>query len=441
MTCLRPSVLIAAAKSWPLSARLAIALLRHGCRVSVLCPTGHLLTHVPGVERIYLYSGLWSLTSLRRAMIECRPDIVVPCDDGVVAQLHVLHRQHTSLRDLIEYSLGAPQSYSIVSSRPRLLSTAVELGIRVARTSKAETTEDVLAWYKRVASAGVLKVDGESGGNGVRIFHSLDELLAAWRELSTRPSHATAWKRLAINRDPLALWMSRNQAQRDVIIQEFIAGRPANSMFACRQGEVLSLVAVVVVAAEGPTGAATVIRRVKDERMAQAAELLARRLQLSGFYGLDYMIDDATGTPHLIEMNPRCTQLGHLEFPDQGSLAGVFSAALRNEPRPQPVNPIRADTIALFPQALASGETCKRYIDSSYHDVPWDESELVRELQLNYWPLRQWPARLYHAVKPIGRPVAVDFENIRPAVTGTARLSDNCERVVQLPKRPRWNRP
>jgi hypothetical protein len=212
-------------------------------------------------------------------------------------------------------------------------------------------------------------------------------------------------------------------------------------MFACKQGEVLSLVSVLVVAAEGPTGAATVIRRVKDEQMAQAAELLARRLQLSGFYGLDYMINDTTGVPHLIEMNPRCTQLGHLEFPDQGSLAGVFSAALRNEPRPQPVNPIKTDTIALFPQALASGETCKRYIDSSYHDVPWDEPQLVRELQLKYWSQRQWPARLYHALKPVEQPVAIDFENIRPAVTGGARLSDNYGRVADFPKRRRWNQP
>src|ERR1700685_1162497 len=125
----QPSVLIVAAKWWPLSARLATAFYRHGCNVSAVCPAGHPLTHVSGIRRIYRYGGIFSLASLRRTLHECQPDVVIPCDDGVVAQLHELHEVDPSLRSLIEHSLGPPESYPVVESRYKFLSTAIELGI------------------------------------------------------------------------------------------------------------------------------------------------------------------------------------------------------------------------------------------------------------------------------------------------------------------------
>ncbi len=406
------SLLIVAAKWWPLSARLAAALHRHGCRVSAVCPASHPLTLVSGIRRIYHYGGVFSLTSLRRAIEECRPDVVIPCDDGVVAQLHALHELDSSLRPLIEHSLGSPDSFGIVQNRFRFLDMARELDIRVPKTRRIENGEDLLAWQAEISSTAVLKVDGESGGNGVRIVHSLDESRAAAEELRKPCGPATAWKRLAIDGDPLALWLRHWHRRREVTAQEFIMGRPANSMLACWRGELLSLVSVLVVAAEGPTGAATIVRVIHDELMAKAAERVVSRLQLSGFYGLDFIMESASGLPYLIEMNPRCTQLGHMEFAGAGSLAGAFSAVLRGAPRPPPRNPIGNDTVALFPQALAAGEACRRYIEASYHDVPSDEPALVAELLKRVRPHRQWAARLYHAIKPLNRAQPAVFEEL-----------------------------
>jgi hypothetical protein len=410
-----PSVLIVAAKWWPLSARLAAALHRHGCCVQAVCPAGHPLTHVSGIRRIYRYRGIFSLSSLRRALQECRPDVVIPCDDGVVAQLHALHALDPSLRSLIEHSLGPPGSFSVVESRYHFLNTALELGIRVPRTRRVVNAGDLATWHAGTSSAAVLKVDGESGGNGVRISHSLDESLAAWQDLRAPCGFATAWKRLAIDRDPLALWQRRRHRERDVTVQEFISGRPANCMLVCWRGELLSMVSVIVVAAEGLTGAATIVRVIENERMKQAADLVVSRLELSGFYGLDFVMEAGTDVPYLIEMNPRCTQLGHIELTGDGCLAGVLSAAIRGEPRPLVRNPIRSDKIALFPQALAAGAACRPYIDASYHDVPSEEPQLMDELLLKSWPQRRWGARLYHAFKPLDQVAPVLFENLAPA--------------------------
>ena len=341
----QPSVLIVAAKWWPLSARLAAALHRHGCCVRAVCPAGHPLTHVSGIRRIYRYRRIFSLSCLRRALQEFCPDVVIPCDDGVVAQLHALHELDPSLRSLIEHSLGPPGSFSVVESRYHFLNTALELGIRVPRTRRVVNAGDLATWHAGTSSAAVLKVDGESGGNGVRISHSLDESLAAWQDLRAPRGFATAWKRLAIDRDPLALWLRRRHREREVTVQEFIPGRPANSMLVCWRGELLSMVSVIVVAAEGLTGAATIVRVIDNERMKQAAELVVSRLGLSGFYGLDFVMEAGTDVPYLIEMNPRCTQLGHIELTGDGCLAGVLSAAIRGEPRPLVRNPIRSDKL------------------------------------------------------------------------------------------------
>jgi hypothetical protein len=382
---------------------LAVALRRHGCDVRAVCPPGHPLTHVAGIRHIYRYSGIFSFSSLRRAMRDCRPDIVIPCDDGAVAQLHAIHQADPSLRSLIERSLGPPESYSVVENRHAFLSVAIDLGISVPSTRRIEKAEDLVAWHAQSAAPAVLKVDGESGGNGVRISHSLDESLAAWRELRVHCNSATAWKRLAIDRDTLSLWQRRQQSVREVTVQEFIPGRPANSMLVCWGGKLLSMVSVVVVAAEGPTGAATIVRVIQNERMKQAAELVVSRLKLSGFYGLDFIIAADSGVPYLIEMNPRCTQLGHIEFAGDGCLAGVLSAVLRGEPRPHVLNPVCSDKIALFPQALAGGAACRPYIDASYHDVPSEEPQLTHALMLKSWPQRRWAARVYYAFKRLDR--------------------------------------
>jgi carbamoylphosphate synthase large subunit len=309
--------------------------------------------------------------------------------------------------------LGPPEFFSVIENRYQFLSMAADLGIRVPKTRRVAVVEDLEAWHAEFGTTAVLKVDGESGGNGVRISHSLDESIAAWRELR-QPSRAmTAWKRLLIDRDPLALWLRGRDHVRDITVQEFIPGRPANSMFASWDGEMLAVGSVVVVASEGPTGAAIIVRAIKDEEMKRAAERVASQLKLSGFYGMDFILDSRSGAPYLIEMNPRCTQLGHIEFTDQGSLAGVFSAVLRGEPRPQSVpQSVLSQTIALFPQALAAGEACRPLLDNSYHDVPRQEPELQAELMLQSWPRRRLAARLYHAFRPVSRIDPILFEDL-----------------------------
>jgi hypothetical protein len=412
------NVLVVAAKWWPLSARLAMALLGQGCRVSALCPIGHPLRLVSGIERRYEYSGSDSIGSLRQALRDHEPTLVVPCDDGVVLQLHALARDEPEFRALIERSLGPLESHHITASRHELLALARELGIAIPPMRLASSIEALVEWHAQLGPDAVLKADGESGGEGVRISHSLDESLEARERLRKRPSRFTAWKRRAINGDPLALWMAREHRDQDkqVIIQGFITGRPANSMMACRDGEVLGLVSVLVVVSDGPTGASYVVRRVENEAMTRAAVSIAARLRLTGFYGLDYIVESATGTPFLIEMNPRCTQLGHLDFQGRGSVVAIWAAAMQNQPRVTARAPIAKDAVAFFPQALRMGPAGQAILARSFLDVPSSEAALVAELERPPAPQRSWLAAVYHAFRPVMRNQPMIFENLESNV-------------------------
>jgi hypothetical protein len=350
------------------------------------------------VDSIYTYRGLNSIGSLRAAIESARPDLIIPCDDGAVWQLHELHARDEKLRPLIERSIGAGDAYSALESRRQTLQAAVELGIRVPPTRPIETPGDLsnpqLEW------PAVLKIDGTWGGDGV--VHVLNRMHAehAFPSLFGTRRTVMAWKQFLINRHPVALWLWRRRNGSTVTLQKFISGRQATTMFACWQGEVLASVTVEVVATQGGGGAAIIVRLLNHEEIERASRLLARRFKLSGLHGLDFVIDDATQVPYLIEMNPRATQLGHLNVSQRGNLADALSMKLMSRAN-SPVASARRihnDTIALFPHAWKA-DPRNQFLTSGYHDVPWEQPALVRELMRDPWPERRLLNRILNALK------------------------------------------
>ncbi len=176
----------------------------------------------------------------------------------------------------------------------------------------------------------------------------------------------------------------------------------------CQNGRVLAMVTVEVLCAQGATGAALAVRLIENEEIQTAAERIAERLQLSGFHGLDFILEKETGHAYLIEMNPRCTQLGHLPIAVQGDLAGIFCRAFTDAHPQQQQRSFCEKTIVFFPQAIMSNAKFP-YLQTSYVDVPWGEPRLVRELMSRDWRDRSFFARLHNIIWPPVR-TAVDFE-------------------------------
>jgi hypothetical protein len=402
-----------------------MALLRQGCRVAALCPPGHPLRHVTDLSEIRLYRRAGSLASLLSAIRRVQPDAVVPCDDRCVAQLHELHDLYPHLRTLIERSLGRASGFAITESRGRLLELARFLGIRVPETRAVASAQQAAECYSSFAPAAAVKLDGTYGGEGVRIVHSPAEAATAYARLNggVWAKLGTILKRMVVNRDPLALWSWGRHVKPATTIQRFVAGTPANIMAACWEGRILADVSVEAVSCQGATGAANVVRVIRNEEMSRAAALLAARLSLSGFFGLDFMLERATGAAYLIELNPRCTQLGHLLLTSRGDLAGAWVDALAGR-RPAIGRSFpRAQTIAFFPQAWRWGAT-HDFLQSVHHDVPWEEHRLLEELLREPWPERQWSSRLYHKFRKWKPPEGVEFTAAKGIESGSVVSRD-----------------
>jgi ATP-grasp domain len=398
----QPKILICATLWWHSSARLAVAFLRHGCDVSALCPPGHPLRFVTGISSIYPYQGLAPIGLLRAAIRAAQPTLIVPCDDPTIWQLHALHANEADLRPLIELSLGAAEAYPAIQQRGEVLRVAQSLGIRVPFTQTLNSAEELKDW--KFDKPAVLKLDGTWGGTGVTIVGSLTEATRAFHSAPKTMKAWMAWKQLLINRHYFALWAWQRRKISKMTIQEFIPGEPATSMFACWRGEVLASSTVKVLVSQGPTGAASVVQVLKNNEIEDTVRLLARKFQLSGFHGTDFVLEQDTDAAYLIELNPRATQLGHLNLSAQGDLAGVMAGKLRDEApdRIASENQIQNGAIAFFPYAVKSTPG-SAHLHQGYHDVPWNQPALVRELMSDPWPERQWQSRIFYHYLGLGK--------------------------------------
>jgi ATP-grasp domain len=180
-----------------------------------------------------------------------------------------------------------------------------------------------------------------------------------------------------IDRDLTLVLPFLRRRRSTVNAQSFIPGREATSLVACWKGAVLGGLHFEVINKQDQTGPASVMRLIDNAEMAGAAEKMARRLNLSGLHGFDFVLEAASGNAHLIEINPRATQVGHLALGPGRDLPAVLYGALSAKTVHQAPSITDKDTIALFPQEWTR-DPASGFLRSAYHDVPWSEAELIR---------------------------------------------------------------
>jgi hypothetical protein len=380
----RPKILIAATSRWFPTARLGTALARAGCQVEAICPPRHPLEKVGAVGRRYPYRGLLPLHSLDQAIAQAEPDMIVPGDDLATLHLHQLHAREARrgsagswLAELIERSLGSPQSFPVVYSRTAFMELAREAGVRAPRTEVIANLGALKHWLARTGFPTILKTDGTSGGAGVRVVHTLEEAEEAFQTLQAPPVLPRAIKRALVDQDKTLLWPWLLRRRATVNAQEHVPGREATSALACWDGELLASLHFEVLNKREAAGPSSVLRLIENDDMSSAAAILVRRLNLSGLHGFDFMLEAQSGQAHLIEINPRATQVGHLTLGAGRDLPAALLAALSGAAPEPSLKLTEKDTIALFPQEWMR-DPASPYLQTGYHDVPWDEPELLR---------------------------------------------------------------
>jgi hypothetical protein len=380
----QPTVLITTTLRWVPTARLAMALNNAGCTVDAVCPAGHPLEKTRALRKKLPYRALMPTASVFDAIAASKPDLVIPGDDLAVDHLHALYcrelrRGHAgqAICTLIERSLGAAESFSVLHERTRFIELAQKANVRAPKTAVISNLDELRKWLATTGLPVVLKANGTSGGEGVRVAHTMREAEAAFRTLQAPPLFLRAVKRAMVNDDTTLLRPSMLRHTSVVNAQEYVAGREATSAVACWKGEVLGSLHFEVVNKRDAAGPSSVVRLVNHPEMAFAAETMVRELNLSGLHGFDFMLENGTKHAHLIEINPRATQVGHLTLGMGHDLPAALYAALVGESvRPAPKLTDK-DTIALFPQEWMR-DPASPFLQSGYHDVPWDEPELIR---------------------------------------------------------------
>ncbi|HEY0784356.1 MAG TPA: ATP-grasp domain-containing protein [Acidobacteriaceae bacterium] len=401
-----PVVAIVTTQPWGQVARLAMRFAAYGSPLTAICPPSSQLNQLGSrglVAACHPLRAIEPLRSIERAVARSGADFLVPADDLAVWLLHALSRSSPRHAQLVERSMGSAANYGLIRSRHRLLALAGELGIAAPRTEQVRSAAQVEGVVRGWGTGGpfVIKKDGTWGGGGVAVVGGLGELPERYAALVRRPGLRARLKQGVMHADPGAFVTLPELGEPEMSVQEYVEGVAANAMFACDRGRVLGGVQARVVASKAKTGPALMIQLMDDPRIARAGQLLAESLQLSGFFGLDFILSDAAGgAPYLIEMNPRCTQLGHVAVRGQADLAGMLWAAWTGGEAP-PAGPAGlSDSIAFYPQALewAAGSP---FLEDARLDVGEEERQVVDALPSLQGAL---PARMYRAVrKPIRR--------------------------------------
>jgi hypothetical protein len=380
----KPTILLATTCNWVSPARLAIALADAGFDVKAVCPSGNYLKKISRLKRTYTYSALRPLTSFLKAIATTKPDLILPCDDLAARHLHELHTRcaeagNSNVSELIVRSLGGSQNFPLLDGRTPLISFARKEGVRAPKTEVITSFAELKTFLQDSDFPIVLKADGTSSGEGVAIVNSSEEAVKAFRMLQSPPKLVRTLKWMVVNHNFRPVIPTLLRRKSVVNVQSYISGRDATSLIACWHGRLLSELQFEVLSVQKAAGPASILKLICHSEMSQTAAQIADKLQLSGLYGFDFILENGTQHAHLIEMNPRTTQVGHLALgPGRDIPASLYAAFTEKEvlPRAKVTN---KDVIVLFPEGWLRDPT-NSAIKSGYHDVPWEEPDLVRSL-------------------------------------------------------------
>jgi hypothetical protein len=321
-----------------------------------------------------------------------QPELIVSADEGAIYAVHALRRQcaeapatmSAALRQLLRRSLGERERQHRLLSKQHINEIAGGLGIAVPRQRVITQAREADAFAREVGYPIVLKKENTHGGMGVLLCRNAIETVTnvfRLRAVGLRQRGIAKYGVGTVAHIAPVRSLLAARRGRALIAQEYVQGGPAFRTFVAHEGRVLAGFSAVAERVDpAPFGSSTVVRFVENPDMARAAAGLAEAVGITGFAGVDFILEAGSGRAVLLELNARVTPTSHL-----GSLLGVdLCTALMGElaenreiasARPATVPPA-PPAAALFPSELMR-DAASEYLHSAYHDIPEDEPELI----------------------------------------------------------------
>ena len=178
-------------------------------------------------------------------------------------------------------------------------------------------------------------------------------------------SAARAAIRRMLHRD----WFPIDEA---VDVQSAVAGTNAMYCALAWQGRLVGGFAGVPLATASESGPSTAVRLGPHLGMAEASRQLLAAMGATGFIGFDFILDQETGRPLLLECNPRPIQVCHLGHRVGVDLGKALAATMAGQTAPE-MSATGFAEVVLFPHAFVRAAH-----PAAYYDIPADDVGLRR---------------------------------------------------------------
>lgn len=359
------SVLIVCAEiNWISTSRMPGALHHAGFDVNVLSPRDALITKSRFARRIGYFPSdctypFWAQT-IATAVRTHSPALIVPGDDRTAALLHrvitdppsgLVPALHARLVELIQRSLGDPRFFEVASNKFLLADAAIGAGVRVPD--------------QRIVTGVAAAAD---------VARELGYPVA----LKRQPEASAERLRVASDDAALARFVAE-APDAPLLVQRYVRGQLASFGAVSLDGKFLAGLTTIRVPTDPPeTEAATVVQLADRPEVAEAAATMVEVLGLSGFASFEFVLEETTGAPYLLECNPRVSVASYIGTHFGADLSRELYQALcgAREASPlQPPEPLREQKIALFPQEWLRSPQSPA-LRSCVIDAPWDDPEL-----------------------------------------------------------------
>jgi predicted ATP-grasp superfamily ATP-dependent carboligase len=224
------------------------------------------------------------LTYLEQVLNSSGPRVLITSSDGTLA----LIRQHRRrLEQRVRIALAKDSALAIAVSIEQTLEIARRLGLAVPRGVKVGALNEAEAALHEIGLPAVVKPVESwvwSGNQGTRLLSRLvttpDEARSAVEELTRFGDMA--------------------------LFQQFLPGRREAMSFLYAHGQMYARFAQWAKRTDPPLGGSSVLRQsiTIPSDIGEQAERLVREIELEGYSEVEFR-RDSTGTPYLMEINPR----------------------------------------------------------------------------------------------------------------------------------------
>lgn len=372
-------------ENWTGISRLPSGLKRVGFDVAALCPRNSFLAKTRYLDAsltypVFTYTrGKIIYALMVYSLLRFKPDLIIPGDEDALMALQNLANtlDGTPLRglsEMIRKSIAPREFDHLMLNKSRFVEKCQEWGIRVPKNVRVESLETALKLAPEFGYPLVLKFDFGYGASGVSVCRNEEDLRRGYEKYQKSDFLALlkGWIKSCF-------FVTQKESENSVSLQQYINGQVGQVPFCSRQGTVFSANPMIKFKTyPGETGPTSVSKGLESAEIAAAAETVAGNLRFTGFGSLDFIIDEKTQKPYVIELNPRPTPTCHfgLEFCSQDLCDAFYRGLNGHEIVTKPFKPF---VVALFPNEQKRDPNSP-FLKEGYHDIPQNDPELVAEL-------------------------------------------------------------